>query len=85
MLLLALGSAAVLIAIAALAALLDDAARARHLVYGTCLIVSLVLLAIALFALFGIYAGSPRPSFHSAFRGLERIFVWMRFRRFFSP
>jgi hydrogenase-4 component B len=59
MLLLALGSAALLIATAALAALLDNAARARHLVYGMCLIVSLVLLAIALFALFGIYAGPP--------------------------
>ena len=59
MLLLALGSAAVLIATAALAAFLDNAARARHLVYGMCLIVSLVLLAIALCALFGIYAGPP--------------------------
>ncbi len=59
MLLLALGSAAVLIATAALAVFLDDAARARHLVYGMCLIVSLVLLAIALFALFGIYVGPP--------------------------
>ena len=59
MLLLALGSAALLIATAALAALLDNAARARPLVYGMCLIVSLVLLAIALFALFGIYAGPP--------------------------
>ncbi|HET9815771.1 MAG TPA: hydrogenase 4 subunit B, partial [Xanthobacteraceae bacterium] len=59
MLLLALGSAALLIATAALAALLDNAARARHLVYGMCLIVSLVLLAIALCALFGIYAVPP--------------------------
>jgi hydrogenase-4 component B len=59
MLLPALGSAALLIATAALAALLDNAARARHLVYGMCLIVSLVLLAIALCALFGIYAVPP--------------------------
>jgi hydrogenase-4 component B len=59
MLLLALGSATVLIATAALAVFLDDAARARRLVYGMCLIVSLVLLAIALFALFGIYVGPP--------------------------
>jgi len=58
MVLLALASAAVLIATAALAVLLADLARARHLVYGICLVVSLTLLAIALFALFGIYAGS---------------------------
>jgi hydrogenase-4 component B len=59
MVLMALACAAVLIATAALAVMFADAARARHLVYGMSLIASLTLLAIALFALFGIYAGPP--------------------------
>jgi hydrogenase-4 component B len=61
MVLLALACAAVLIATAALAVMLADVARAHYLVYGMCLIASLTLLAIALFALFGIYAG-PRAT-----------------------
>jgi hydrogenase-4 component B len=52
MVLLALACAAVLIATAALA-LMVDAARARVLVYGTCLVASSVLFLIALFALLG--------------------------------
>jgi formate hydrogenlyase subunit 3/multisubunit Na+/H+ antiporter MnhD subunit len=52
MVLLALACAAVLIATAALA-LLVDAARARVLVYGTCLAASSALFLIALFALSG--------------------------------
>ena len=40
----ALACAAVLIATAALAVMVADAARARHIVYGICLIASLALL-----------------------------------------
>src|SRR6266508_1488069 len=59
MVLLALAGAATLIATAALALVLADAARSRHIVYGICLIASLALLLIALLALLGIY---DRPS-----------------------
>src|SRR6266487_4989372 len=52
---LALAGAATLIAMAAVALMFADAARARHVVYGICLIVSLALLLIALLALLGIY------------------------------
>src|SRR2546430_7977187 len=55
MVLLALAGAATLIATAAVALMFADAARARHVVYGICLIVSLALLLIALLALLGIY------------------------------
>jgi hydrogenase-4 component B len=58
MVLLALGSAAALIATAALAVVFADEQRARHIVYGICLIASLTLLAVALLALLGINAGS---------------------------
>ncbi len=57
MVLLALACAAVLIATAALSLLLADAARARVLVYGTCLAVALVLLLISLLALLGVSRG----------------------------
>src|SRR5262249_29901108 len=50
----ALACAAVLIATAPLAVMVSNAARARHLIYGICLIASLALLAIALLALLGI-------------------------------
>jgi hydrogenase-4 component B len=59
MVLLALGSVAVLLATAALAAMLAEAVRARLIVYGICLFASVALLAIALLALLDI---SPRPS-----------------------
>ncbi len=59
MVLIALGGAATLIATAALALMIADAARSRHIVYGICLIASLALLLIALLALLGIY---DRPS-----------------------
>src|SRR5947199_6598812 len=59
MVLVALGGTAALIATAALALTFAQAAYARHIVYGMSLIASLTLLAIALFALFGIYAGPP--------------------------
>ncbi|HEX2352431.1 MAG TPA: hydrogenase 4 subunit B [Xanthobacteraceae bacterium] len=55
MVLLALVGAATLIATAALALVLADAARSRHIVYGICLIASLALLLIALLSLVGIY------------------------------
>ncbi|HYY38094.1 MAG TPA: proton-conducting transporter membrane subunit, partial [Xanthobacteraceae bacterium] len=55
MVLLALGSAAVLLVTAGLAVMFADAARAGHIVYGICLIASLALLSIALLALLGIY------------------------------
>src|SRR5258707_9655109 len=55
MVLLALAGAAVLIATAALAVMIADAARARHIVYGICLIASLTLLSIALLALLGVF------------------------------
>src|SRR6266536_2450096 len=55
MVLIALGGAATLIATAALALMIADAARSRHIVYGICLIASLALLLIALLALLGIY------------------------------
>jgi formate hydrogenlyase subunit 3/multisubunit Na+/H+ antiporter MnhD subunit len=56
MVLLALGSAAVLLATAALAVMFTDEQRARHIIYGICLIASLALLSLALLALLGIYA-----------------------------
>ena len=59
MVLLALACAAVLITTAAIALAIQDPARARHVVYGICLIVSSALLVIALLALFGI---SQTPS-----------------------
>src|SRR5215831_530024 len=59
MVLLALACAAVLISAAALGVVIADAARARLIVYGVCLIVSLALFSIALLALLGI---SERPS-----------------------
>src|SRR5919204_498693 len=59
MVLMALACAAVLIATAALAVMFADVARTYQLVYGMSLIASLTLLAIALLALFGIYAGPP--------------------------
>jgi hydrogenase-4 component B len=54
MVLLALACAAVLIATAALALAIQDPTRARHAVYGICLIASSALLAIAVLALLGI-------------------------------
>src|SRR6266850_764018 len=51
----ALACAAVLIATAALAIMITDATRARHIVYGICLIASLVLFSIALLALLGVF------------------------------
>jgi formate hydrogenlyase subunit 3/multisubunit Na+/H+ antiporter MnhD subunit len=57
MVLLALACAAVLIATAPVALMIADAARARALVYGTCLAVSSALLLIALLALLGISSG----------------------------
>jgi len=54
MVLLALACAAVLISTAALAVVIADAARARLIVYGVCLIASLALFSIALLALLGI-------------------------------
>src|SRR6266508_4204390 len=54
MVLIALGGAATLIATAALALMIADAARARLIVYGVCLIASLALFSIALLALLGI-------------------------------
>jgi hydrogenase-4 component B len=57
MVLLALACAAVLIATAPVALMIADAARARALVYGTCLAVSSALLLIALVALLGISEG----------------------------
>jgi formate hydrogenlyase subunit 3/multisubunit Na+/H+ antiporter MnhD subunit len=51
----ALACAAVLIATAPLAVMVRNAARARYIVYGICLIASLALLAIALLALLGIF------------------------------
>src|SRR3989454_1517530 len=54
MVLLALACAAVLIWTAALAVVIADAARARLIVYGVCLIASLALFSIALLALLGI-------------------------------
>ena len=59
MVLLALGSVAVLLATAALGAMLAEAVRARLIVYGICLFASVALLAIALLALLDV---SPRPS-----------------------
>src|SRR5437870_911059 len=56
MVLVALGGTAALIATAALALTFAQAAYARHIVYGICLATSLVLLAIGLIALLGIYA-----------------------------
>src|SRR5215813_8531827 len=59
MVLLALTCAAVLISTAALAVVIADATRARLVVYGVCLIASLVLFSIALLALLGVsYAPS---------------------------
>src|SRR5512133_3954913 len=59
MVLLALACAAVLISTAALAVVIADATRARLVVYGICLIASLVLFSIALCALLGVsYAPS---------------------------
>ncbi|MGA7488394.1 MAG: hydrogenase 4 subunit B [Xanthobacteraceae bacterium] len=55
MVLLALSCAAALIATAALALTVADAARARVLVYGACLALSLALLLIALLALLGVF------------------------------
>ncbi len=54
MVLLALACAAVLISTAALAVVIADAARARLIVYGVCLIAALALFSIALLALLGI-------------------------------
>src|SRR5262249_46913783 len=62
MVLLALGCAAVLIATAALAVVIADAARARRMVYGVCLIASLALFSIALLALLGISHGPSAAS-----------------------
>src|SRR5215813_4041746 len=62
MVLLALGCAAVLIATAALAVVAVDAARARRIVYGVCLIASLALFSIALLALLGISHGPSAAS-----------------------
>src|SRR5215472_4627917 len=59
MVLLALACAAVLISAAALGVVIADAARARLILYGVCLIASLALFSIALLALLGI---SERPS-----------------------
>src|SRR5947208_5269404 len=56
MVLVALGGSAALIATAALALTFAQAAHARHIVYGICLATSLVLLAIGLIALLGVYA-----------------------------
>ena len=57
--------AAVLIATAALALAIRDAARARHVVYGMCLIASSALLVIALLALLGVSGALGR---HAAAR-----------------
>jgi hydrogenase-4 component B len=57
MVLLALACAAVLIATAPVALMIADAARARALIYGTCLAVSSALLLIALLVLLGISDG----------------------------
>ena len=62
MVLLALACAAVLIATAPVALMIADAARARALVYGTCLAVSSALLLIALLALLGISGGPSTAS-----------------------
>ncbi len=59
MVLLALASAGVLIATAVLAVAVGDAARGRNVVYGVCLVASLILLAIAVLALLGF---SEAPS-----------------------
>src|SRR5437667_12903969 len=56
MVLVALDGTAALIATAALALTFAQAAHARHIVYGICLATSLVLLAIGLIALLGVYA-----------------------------
>src|SRR5438874_5331834 len=56
MVLVALGGSAALIATAALALTFAQAAYARRIVYGICLATSLVLLAIGLIALLGVYA-----------------------------
>src|SRR5262249_14245183 len=67
MVLLALACAAVAIATATLAVVSGDEARARRIVYGVCLIVSLALFSIALLTLLGI---SDRPSAASLPLGL---------------
>src|SRR5215831_201447 len=59
MLMVPLACAAVLISAAALGVVIADAARARLILYGGCLIASLALFSIALLALLGI---SERPS-----------------------
>ena len=59
MVLLALACAAVLIATAPLALAIQEPTRARHVIYGICLIASSALLVIALLALLGV---SQTPS-----------------------
>src|SRR5262245_64444572 len=63
MVLVALGCAALLIATAALAVVIADAARALLIVYGVCLIASLALFSIALLALLGIFHGPSAATF----------------------